>query len=117
MIIHTRIDGNMSIPNLIYDIDAQCTHDLRNGLINGERDFVSNLLGQIRKPFGLLSSFSLGIAYTLPNKIEQKYGCDAIMIFRLDNKDAKIFLTPGGSTPNIWVDMKDAKQRTSTAAE
>ena len=33
-----------------------------------------------------------------------------------DNKDAKIFLTPGGSTPNIWVDMKDAKQRTSTAA-
>jgi len=34
-----------------------------------------------------------------------------------DNKDAKIFLTPGGSTPNIWVDMKDAKQRTSTASE
>ena len=28
------------------------------------------------------------------------------------NKDAKIFLTPGGSTPNIWVDTKD-KQRTS----
>ena len=23
------------------------------------------------------------------------------------NKDAKIFLTPGGSTPNIWVDMKN----------
>ncbi|MBU0720819.1 prohibitin family protein [bacterium] len=30
-----------------------------------------------------------------------------------DNTDAKIFLTPGGSTPNIWVDMKDAKQRTT----
>lgn len=29
------------------------------------------------------------------------------------NKDAKIFLTPGGSTPNIWVDMKNAKQRTT----
>ena len=29
------------------------------------------------------------------------------------NKDAKIFLTPGGSTPNIWVDMKDAKKRSS----
>jgi regulator of protease activity HflC (stomatin/prohibitin superfamily) len=27
-----------------------------------------------------------------------------------ENKDAKIFLTPGGSTPNIWVDTKD-KQR------
>lgn len=24
-----------------------------------------------------------------------------------ENKDAKIFLTPGGSTPNIWVDSKD----------
>jgi len=26
------------------------------------------------------------------------------------NKDAKIFLTPGGSTPNIWVDMKNDHQ-------
>ncbi|QOG12578.1 prohibitin family protein [Arcobacter sp. FWKO B] len=30
-----------------------------------------------------------------------------------ENKDAKIFLTPGGSTPNIWVDTKD-NQRTSS---
>jgi regulator of protease activity HflC (stomatin/prohibitin superfamily) len=30
------------------------------------------------------------------------------------NTDAKIFLTPGGSTPNIWVDMKDKSQKTST---
>jgi len=29
------------------------------------------------------------------------------------NKDAKIFLTPGGSTPNIWVDTKDVKKRTT----
>jgi len=29
------------------------------------------------------------------------------------NKDAKIFLTPGGSTPNIWVDTKDIKRRTT----
>ena len=28
------------------------------------------------------------------------------------NKDAKIFLTPGGSTPNIWVDSKSNKQST-----
>ncbi len=26
------------------------------------------------------------------------------------NKDAKIFLTPGGSTPNIWVDSKSNRQ-------
>lgn len=30
-----------------------------------------------------------------------------------ENKDAKIFLTPGGSTPNIWVDTKD-KSRDAT---
>lgn len=29
------------------------------------------------------------------------------------NKDAKIFLTPGGSVPNIWVDTKDARRETS----
>jgi len=29
------------------------------------------------------------------------------------NKDAKIFLTPGGSTPNIWVDMKNGKRQSS----
>ncbi len=31
------------------------------------------------------------------------------------NTDAKIFLTPGGSTPNIWVDTKEAQKRVSTA--
>ncbi len=31
-----------------------------------------------------------------------------------ENKDAKIFLTPGGSTPNIWVDMKNGKQTRSS---
>jgi regulator of protease activity HflC (stomatin/prohibitin superfamily) len=41
-------------------------------------------------------------------KIQGKFN-DALR----ENKDAKIFLTPGGSTPNIWVDMKNAKQRTT----
>ncbi len=30
-----------------------------------------------------------------------------------NNKDAKIFLTPGGAVPNIWVDTKDRQQATS----
>ncbi len=30
-----------------------------------------------------------------------------------ENKDAKIFLTPGGSTPNIWLDTKSHKQSSS----
>ena len=30
-----------------------------------------------------------------------------------ENKDAKIFLTPGGSTPNIWVDTKSKSRDAS----
>jgi regulator of protease activity HflC (stomatin/prohibitin superfamily) len=32
-----------------------------------------------------------------------------------ENKDAKIFLTPGGSTPNIWLDAKDPQKTTSVS--
>ena len=32
------------------------------------------------------------------------------------NKDAKIFLTPGGAVPNIWIDSKD-KQKSTAAGE
>lgn len=32
-----------------------------------------------------------------------------------DNKDAKIFLTPGGAVPNIWVDTKDAQRASSVS--
>ncbi|MDD2383275.1 MAG: prohibitin family protein [Sulfurospirillaceae bacterium] len=32
-----------------------------------------------------------------------------------ENKDAKIFLTPGGSTPNIWVDTKDTQKAVSVS--
>ncbi len=41
-------------------------------------------------------------------KVQGKFN-DALRV----NKDAKIFLTPGGSTPNIWVDMKNPQKRTS----
>ena len=41
-------------------------------------------------------------------KVQGKFN-DALRV----NKDAKIFLTPGGSTPNIWVDTKDIKRRTT----
>lgn len=30
-----------------------------------------------------------------------------------ENKDAKIFLTPGGAVPNIWVDTKDKAQQSA----
>ncbi len=31
-----------------------------------------------------------------------------------ENKDAKIFLTPGGAMPSIWMDMKEPKQGAAT---
>jgi len=33
------------------------------------------------------------------------------------NKDAKIFLTPGGAVPNIWVDTKDKEQKAVSAQQ
>ncbi len=33
------------------------------------------------------------------------------------NKDSKIFLTPGGSVPNIWIDAKDKQQTTAAASK
>ncbi|BAF71198.1 prohibitin family protein [Sulfurovum sp. NBC37-1] len=33
------------------------------------------------------------------------------------NKDAQIFLTPGGAVPNIWVDAKGKEQRAISAAQ
>ena len=41
-------------------------------------------------------------------KVQSKFN-EALQV----NRDAKIFLTPGGSTPNIWVDTKDVKKRTT----
>ncbi len=32
-----------------------------------------------------------------------------------NNRDAKIFLTPGGATPNIWLDSKDNQRATSVS--
>ncbi len=32
-----------------------------------------------------------------------------------ENRDAQIFLTPGGAVPNIWVDSKNAKKATSVS--
>jgi len=34
-----------------------------------------------------------------------------------ENKDAKLFLTPGGAVPNIWVDSKDAQKTTSVSQQ
>ncbi|CAA6808647.1 MAG: Membrane protease family protein HP0248 [uncultured Campylobacterales bacterium] len=42
-------------------------------------------------------------------KVQGKFN-DALSV----NKDAKIFLTPGGAVPNIWVDTKDKMKTTNS---
>ena len=34
-----------------------------------------------------------------------------------ENKDVKIFLTPGGSTPNIWLDTKTSDSKKAAIKE
>ena len=43
----------------------------------------------------------------------QKAFNDALRV----NKDAKIFLTPGGAVPNIWVDTKGRKQKATSTQQ
>ncbi len=45
-------------------------------------------------------------------KVQGKFN-DALKV----NKDAKIFLTPGGAVPNIWVDTKGRTQQTTTVQQ
>lgn len=49
----------------------------------------------------IANSLTPGLLKLEQIKVQGKFN-DALK----ENKEAKIFLTPGGSTPNIWVDMK-----------
>ncbi len=56
------------------------------------------------------------VAQSLTNKLLQMQQIEVQGKFNdalRENKDAKIFLTPGGSTPNIWVDTKDKSRDSS----
>jgi len=68
--------------------------------INGDAQSKANLL--------ISKSLTTKLLELEQMKVQGKFN-DALR----ENKDAKIFLTPGGSTPNIWVDTKDIKKRTT----
>ncbi|MCB2411135.1 hypothetical protein [Hymenobacter lucidus] len=74
--------------------DANCRHDLADGFITSERDYVSNLATHLRYPAGTIQnsrlSSSIGLppstfdgpitSYTMPPAHEKVLGCDGIII-------------------------------------
>lgn len=91
------------IAKIIYKIDCICREDLKKRKIVSERDYVSILLNFLRYPFGPFVNFSFVHAQTLQGKLEQKYGCDGIIIFKYGNSykigmfEAKLIKDPWDS--------------------
>jgi len=75
----------------------------------GKADAISiNANAQSKANLLIAKSLTTKLLQLEQMKVQGKFN-DALR----ENKDAKIFLTPGGSTPNIWVDTKDIKRRTT----
>lgn len=80
--------------------DANCRHDLSEGFVTSERDYVSNLATHLRYPAGSLQNShippSAGMpvpifdgevkSFTLPPSYEQALGFDGIIILELTNE-------------------------------
>jgi len=73
------------LSELCYAIDSICRNDLWLEQITSERDYVSNLLSHFRFPLGPFSKCSLVKAKTNPNNIEQIFGADSMIIFKLQD--------------------------------
>lgn len=77
----------MSVSKFIYEIDEICRRDLSKLILVSERDYVSQFNTLIRYPNGYKSKSNPSIyVQTLKGDIEQKIGCDSIMIFKIENK-------------------------------
>lgn len=82
------------ISELLYIIDTNVRNDLNRNLIADERDYVSRLATHFNYPFGIFNQFSFnGIRFQSKwfSKVnsghdERKFGCDGMIVFRVDNK-------------------------------
>ena len=74
----------------------------------GEADKISIEAGAQAKANKLISQSLTPALLRLEQIKTQKAFNEALKV----NKDAKIFLTPGGAVPNIWVDTKGREQKT-----
>jgi regulator of protease activity HflC (stomatin/prohibitin superfamily) len=79
----------------------------------GEADKIS-IEAQAQAKANILISKSLTDKLLMLEQIKTQRGFNEALRV---NKDAQIFLTPGGSVPNIWVDSKDRVKAISAGGE
>lgn len=89
------------IAKIIYKIDCICREDFKKRKIVSERDYVSILLNFMRYPFGPFVNFPFAHSQTLQGTLEQKYGCDGIIIFKYGNS-YKIGMFEAKLIKNLW---------------
>lgn len=82
------------IADLFYTLDKQVRHDLSLGKIADERDCVARLVGSFSYPFGIFNQYgfhhlrfrSKWFARVNSSGHEQWFGCDSMLVFRVDNQ-------------------------------
>lgn len=77
------------IAKSVYDIDSKVRHELVQNYISDEDDYVSTLMSKIRDLFKKYKNLKACISKKFPSSQEQKFGCDAMIVFRI-NDIAKI---------------------------
>lgn len=88
-----KFESNI-IANLFYRLDTAVRIDLSRGIIADERDYVSRMVTHMNYPFGILTDVifenllikSEWYAQVNSSSIEQKFGCDFMIVFEVNNQ-------------------------------
>ncbi len=86
--------------------DKEARSDLVGGFITGENDYTSNFTGALRRNINSHTRTGLtAVSYVLPNRAEQKMGCDATIVIRSGDQ-TKVMLfeakLPRRVKPDAW---------------
>jgi hypothetical protein len=82
------------IADLFYRLDIAVRTDLSRGIIADERDYVSRMVTHMNYPFGILTNVifkdllikSEWFAQVNSSSLEQKFGCDFMIVFEVNNQ-------------------------------
>lgn len=75
------------IAKAIHDADKTCRQNLHQGIIVDEPDYVSNFTREVRQNANNQGYNCFTHAQALPKPIEQKLGCDAILLFKVTDNE------------------------------